>query len=92
MMIVITSVGTTRVSFELLDFYRKQLTLFGVNTSLFDTVASGDILDGLRPMFEKGKLTAPDIAKTCPLEEAADAYAQIDKGLAKGKIVIPFPV
>jgi NADPH:quinone reductase-like Zn-dependent oxidoreductase len=45
----ITAVGTTRVSFDLLDFYRRQLTLFGVNTSLFDTVASGDILDGLKP-------------------------------------------
>ena len=87
----ITSVGTTRVSFDLLDFYRRQLTLFGVNTSLFDTVASGDILDGLRPLFEQGKLTAPDIARTCPLEEAVEAYAQIDQGLAKGKIVITFP-
>ena len=86
----IVSVGTTRVSFDLLDFYRRQLTLFGVNTSLFDTVASGDILDALRPMFEQGKLTPPDIARTCPLDEAVEAYTQIDKGLAKGKIVITF--
>jgi len=87
----ITTVGTTRVSFDLLDFYRRQLTLFGVNTSLFDTVASGDILDGLRPAFEQGKLTAPDIARTCSLYEAVEAYTQIDKGIAKGKIVITFP-
>src|SRR5271157_473306 len=87
----ITSVGTTRVSFDLLDFYRRQLTLFGVNTSLFDTVASGDILDGLRSAFEQGKLTPPDIARTCSLDEAVEAYAQIDKGVAGGKIVITFP-
>jgi NADPH2:quinone reductase len=87
----ITTVGTTRVSFDLLDFYRRQLTLFGVNTSLFDTVASGDILDGLRSAFEQGKLTAPDIARTCSLYEAVEAYTQIDKGIAKGKIVITFP-
>jgi NADPH:quinone reductase-like Zn-dependent oxidoreductase len=87
----ITTVGTTRVSFDLLDFYRRQLTLFGVNTSLFDTVASGDILDGLRPAFEQGRLTAPDIARTCSLYEAVEAYTQIDKGIAKGKIVITFP-
>ena len=87
----ITSVGTTRVSFDLLDFYRRQLTLFGVNTSLFDTVASGDILDGLRSAFEQGKLTPPDIARTCSLDEAVEAYGQIDKGVAGGKIVITFP-
>jgi len=87
----ITTVGTTRVSFDLLDFYRRQLTLFGVNTSLFDTVASGAILDGLKPAFEQGKLTPPDIAKTCSLDEAAEAYELIAKGDAQGKIVITFP-
>ncbi len=87
----ITAIGATRVGFDLLDFYRRQLTLFGVNTSLFDTVASGDILDGLRPAFEEGKLTPPDVARTCSLDEAVEAYGQIDRGVAKGKIVITFP-
>jgi NADPH:quinone reductase-like Zn-dependent oxidoreductase len=87
----ITTQGPTRVSFDLLDFYRRQLTLYGVNTSLFDTVASGDILDGLKPAFEQGKLTPPDVGRTCSLDEAVEAYAQIDKGAARGKIVIAFP-
>jgi NADPH:quinone reductase len=87
----ITAAGTTRVSFDLLDFYRRQLTLFGVNTSLLDTIASGDILDGLRPAFEQGKLTPPEIARTCLLDQAVEAYTQIDKGAAGGKIVITFP-
>ena len=59
---------------------------------MFDTVVSGDILDGFAPMFEQGKLTPPGMARTCALEEAAEAYAEIDKGLAKGKIVITFAV
>jgi NADPH:quinone reductase-like Zn-dependent oxidoreductase len=86
----ITTIGTGKVSLDLLDFYRRQLTLFGVNTSLFDTVASGDILDGLRPEFEDGRLTPPEIAGTCSLHEAAAAYARVDKGVAGGKIVIAF--
>lgn len=65
------SVGTTRVGFDLLDFYRRQLTLFGANTSRFDTVASADVLDGLRLAFEQGKLTPPDIARTCSLDEGS---------------------
>ena len=32
--VVITAVGETRVSLDLLDFYRKELTLLGVNTNL----------------------------------------------------------
>jgi NADPH:quinone reductase len=86
--VVITAVGETRVSFDLLDFYRKELTLLGVNTNLLDTVASGDILDGLRNEFEQGRLTPPDIARTCSLDEAPLAYSEVGKGIAGGKIVI----
>ena len=86
----ITSVGQRRVSFDLLDFYRRQLTLFGVNTATLDTIAAGDILDDLRPAFEEQQLTPPPIAKTCPLAEAVDAYLQVGSGVAGGKIVILF--
>ena len=86
----IASVGERRVSFDLLDFYRRQLALFGLNTITLDAVASGDLLDGLRPAFEQGLLTAPEIARTCSLDEAVEAYQQVDSGSAKGKIVFVF--
>jgi len=86
--VAITAVGDTRVGFDLLDFYRKELALLGVNTNLLDTVASGDILDGLRPEFDRGRLTPPDIARTCSLDEAVRAYVEVGKGTAGGKIVI----
>jgi NADPH:quinone reductase-like Zn-dependent oxidoreductase len=86
----ITAVGQRRVSFDLLDFYRRQLTLFGVNTATLDTIAAGDILDDLRPAFEQRQLTPPPIAKACPLAEAVDAYLQVGSGVAGGKIVILF--
>ncbi|HEY3275866.1 MAG TPA: zinc-binding alcohol dehydrogenase family protein [Syntrophorhabdaceae bacterium] len=86
----ITATGDPRVSFNLLDFYRKQITLFGVNTTLLDTVASGRILDLLRPEFDEGRLTPPYIAEALPLEDAANAFAMMDKGRAGGKMVIMF--
>lgn len=86
----ITSVGERRVSFDLIDFYRRQLTMFGVNTGLLDTVASGEILERLRPAFEQGQLTPPQITRTCTPEEAIVAYDEIAGGRAKGKIVIVF--
>lgn len=87
----ITSVGESRVSFDLLDFYRRQITLFGVNTITLDAIASGDILDDLRDAFEQGRLTPPEIARTCLLADAVEAYRQVDSGAAGGKIVFTFP-
>lgn len=86
----ITAVGERRVSFDLLDFYRREITLFGVNTITMDTIASGDILDEIRDTFEQGRLTSPEIARTCSLDEAVEAYRQVDSGVAKGKIVFTF--
>ncbi len=87
----ITSVGNTRVSFDLLNFYRRQITLFGINTITLDAVASADILEALSPAFEQGRLTPSEIARTCSLDEAVEAYRQVDSGTAKGKIVFVFP-
>ncbi|MGB8540139.1 MAG: zinc-binding alcohol dehydrogenase family protein [Candidatus Acidiferrales bacterium] len=87
----IVSVGTTRVSFDLQDFYHRRLTLYGVDTAALGTVACGEILDGLRPSFEQGKLTPPPIAKTISLDEAVEAYKDIDSGKMSGKVVIKFP-
>jgi NADPH2:quinone reductase len=84
----IVSVGTSRVCFDLTDFYHKSLTLFGVDSLALDTVAAGEVLEALRPSFEQCRLTPPDIGKTCSLEEAKEAYREIDRGAAKGKIVI----
>ena len=86
----ITSVGDRRVSFDLIDFYHRQLTLYGIDTLALDVIASGDVLEGLRPAFEQGLLTPPAIAKTCSLDEAVEAYREAATGTAKGKIVIVF--
>ncbi len=87
----IVSVGERRVSFDLVDFFIRRLSLFGLSTLSFDSVASADILDKLRPAFEQGKLTAPGIARTCSIDEAVEAYREGAGGAARGKIVIVFP-
>ena len=87
----ITSVGDRRVSFDLIDFYHRRLTLYGIDTLSLDVIASGDVLETLRPSFEQGLLTPPSIEKTCSLEEAVEAYHEVETGKTKGKIVITFP-
>jgi NADPH2:quinone reductase len=75
-----------RVSFDLLDFYRRELRLLGVNTLSLDATTGARILDALRPGFESGVLQAPSIAERYPLSQASQAYERV--GAAKGKVLL----
>jgi NADPH2:quinone reductase len=84
----ISSTGSRRVSFDLLDFYHKRLSLFGVDTRALDTVASAAILEQLAPQFEKGSLSAPDIQHRFPLDKLVEAYRAIEQNTLRGKAVL----
>jgi len=83
----IVSVGTRQVSFDLTDFYHRQLSLYGVDTRAYDTVASAEILRQLTPGFESGALRPAPVVSRYPLDRAVDAYREVDSG-AKGKVVL----
>lgn len=57
--IAITSAGTRRVAFDLIDFYHRQQRLIGVDTMALTGAEIAGILDQLRPGFEAGALTPP---------------------------------
>jgi len=52
--IAITSAGARRVSFDLLDFYHRRLTLFGVDSLALTVNDSAGLLSSLTPLFEAG--------------------------------------
>jgi NADPH:quinone reductase-like Zn-dependent oxidoreductase len=83
----ITSVGDRRVSFDLIDFYHRRLSLFGADSRAFDTIASAAILERLTPGFESGALKPIAIAKRFTLNEAVQAYTQVNDGSLYGKAV-----
>ena len=85
--VVISSVGERRVSFDLLDFYHQELTLYGVDTVKYDPRASADILDELRVGFETAALV-PSALLTFPLRSAADAYQAVQAGTAGSKVIL----
>jgi NADPH:quinone reductase len=87
----ITSVGDRRVCFDLVDFYHRRLSLFGVDSRAYDTEASAAILERLTPGFESGALKPIPIAKCFSLNEAAQAYTQVNEGAHRGKAVFTFP-
>jgi NADPH2:quinone reductase len=88
--IAITSVGTRRVSFDLLDFYHRRLVLFGVDSRAFTVNDCARLLDSLRPLFEAGKVKPASIAKRGTLEDAAALYSHAGKG-GRGKAVFVLP-
>ncbi|MGB2664669.1 MAG: zinc-binding dehydrogenase [Candidatus Acidiferrum sp.] len=88
--VAITSVGTTRVSFDLVNFYHRRLTLFGVD-SLAHTVTNGaSLLSSLTPLFEAGLLKPSPIAKRGSLDDALQLYSYVAAG-KPGKAVFALP-
>ena len=82
----ITSVGTRRVSFDLLDFYHRQVTLYGVDSIALTATESSKLLAAMTPDFEAGRLKPSAIAKRGTLDEAFDLYTFVENG-GRGKAV-----
>ena len=87
----ITSAGDRRVSFDLLDFYHRRLSLFGVDSRAYDSEASAAILERLAPGFESGALKPMPVTKRFSLSEAQQAFTQVNDGAIHGKAVFTFP-
>ena len=87
----ITSAGDRRVCFDLFDFYHRRLSLFGVDSRAYDTEACAAILERLTPGFESAALKPIAIAKRFTLDEAVQAYKQVNDGALRGKAVFTFP-
>jgi NADPH:quinone reductase-like Zn-dependent oxidoreductase len=77
-----------QVCFDLLDFYRRELKLLGVNSLSADAIACGDILAQLTPGFKKAKLHPPLIGQSYPLQDAVIAYEQVLNRTVAGKVIL----
>jgi NADPH:quinone reductase-like Zn-dependent oxidoreductase len=88
MVVITTSPDKQHVSFNLLDFYRKGLRLFGLMTSFLDAEGSAAVLRNLGPGFDEGALRAPAIAERYPLEQAGMAYARVASSEVAGRVLL----
>ena len=86
----ITSSGDRRVSFDLVHFYHRRLSLFGADSRAYDTEACAAILEKLTPGFESGVLKPVPVAKRFSLGEAIEAFTQVEKGAIQGKALFTF--
>jgi NADPH:quinone reductase len=84
--IAITSVGTRRVSFDLVNFYHRRLTMFGVDSLALTVTDGANLLSSLAPLFESGQLKPAPIVERGTLEEARKLYSYVAAG-HPGKVV-----
>ena len=89
--IAITSVGTRRVSFDLLNFYHLRLTLFGIDSRALTVTDSAKLLAAIMPEFEAGRLKPSLISKRGTLADVRELYAFVDNG-GDGKAVLSAPI
>ena len=79
--------GKDPASFQMVDFYRNESQLMGVDSLKRDLTASSEILRELAPGFESGAFMAPLIAHVLPLERAREAYELVAAG-QPGRVVL----
>jgi NADPH:quinone reductase-like Zn-dependent oxidoreductase len=87
--ISITSVGARRVSFDLLNFYHRSLTLLGVDSRPLTVTDCARILDSLSPLFSEGRVKPAKISRKGSLADATALYSHVLEG-AGGKAVFVF--
>ena len=88
MVVITTPLARQHVSFNLFDFYRKGLRLYGLMSSFLSASESATVLRKLGPGFDEGALRAPAIAERYPLQQAGTAYARVESGEVAGRVLL----
>ena len=85
--IEISAVGKRRVEFDLIEFYRNETQMFGVDSAKRGVAESAVIMEALRDKFDKGLYQPPFVAQTFSLGTAEHAYQAVASGVP-GRAVI----
>ena len=82
--------GKRDASFNLLDLYRANQEIIGVNTVDVDAIQNGKMLNQMKSAFESEELTPLELESDAvyPLEQAAEAYRQVLTGHTGKRIAI----
>ena len=77
-----------RVSFDLVNFYRQEARLIGVNSQTYNASTCAEILTRLTPGFESGALRPlADGFHSFGLENAISAYEQVQNRSITGRVL-----
>jgi NADPH:quinone reductase-like Zn-dependent oxidoreductase len=84
--VVISSPGTSRVSFDLVDFYHNRAHMIGVDSNKFEPNELKMIMQELNRGFEAGALHAPEL-ESAPFNGAISSYEKVSKGTSTKQIL-----
>ncbi len=88
--VAVISHGSERVvPIDLLDLYRRNLHLTGINSLLFDACTCARLLTEMIDGFERGALRPPSVGRVLGLEQAAQAYQAVEEGAPARVILRP---
>jgi NADPH:quinone reductase-like Zn-dependent oxidoreductase len=76
-----------RVTFDIVDFYRNETQLLGVDSLKRDLLAASDTLRQLVPGFDAGALVPPPVGAVLPLDQAREGYRLAAEGKS-GRVVL----
>lgn len=74
---------------DMLDFYRRELRLFGLHTGRLTAVDAATALAALADNFDSGILKPTRVHRTYRLDEAAAAYGAVEDGVAGRPVFVP---
>jgi NADPH:quinone reductase-like Zn-dependent oxidoreductase len=86
-LVVISAVGSPTVEINLLDLYRNETRILGIDSTKLTVVDSAQRLQQMAPYFESGEFRPLPIATTYSLDDAAAAYQAVADHTA-GRVVI----
>ena len=86
-LVVISVVGSRAVEIDLLDLYRNETRILGIDSTKLTVVDSAQRLQQMAPYFESGEFRPLPIAATYSLDNAASAYQAVADHTA-GRVVI----
>ena len=86
-LVVISVVGSRAVEIDLLDLYRNETRILGIDSTKLTVVDSAQRLQQMAAYFESGEFRPLPIAATYPLDDAASAYQAVADRVA-GRVVI----
>jgi NADPH2:quinone reductase len=90
MIIIAAPPGKRDVQINLLDLYRQNKDILGINTVSLDYTQNAQILNAMKPGFESGALIplSIDPATTFPLTDAEKAYQLVQKGSGGKRVLL----
>jgi NADPH:quinone reductase-like Zn-dependent oxidoreductase len=86
-LVVISAVGTRTVEIDLVDFYHRELSIFGADSGKLDASASAARLALLAPRFETGAFRPLPVARHFELAQSDRAYQAVANH-TPGRVVI----